>query len=162
MKALQTVLLATLMAASISLWGADTASADLADDIISELRCPTAGSSQPLSTADSPDAAWMRGFIRAKVTEGWSKQRIVDTLVYQYGERVMAGPAKQGFSLAAWLTPFAIIFGGAGVLGALLTRWLSARKLHDAYLIAEMARGSGETGLRRYEEQLLRELERFE
>jgi cytochrome c-type biogenesis protein CcmH len=146
----------------MALWGAAPVWADLADDIIGELRCPAAGISQPLATAESPEAAWMRGFIRAKVSEGWSKQRIVDTLVYQYGERVMAEPAKEGFSLAAWLAPFATIFGGAGVVGTLLTRWLRARKLHDAYLNAEIVRASDEADLRRYEEQLLRELEQFE
>ncbi len=159
---MQTVLLATLLATFMALWGAIPASADLADDIISELRCPVAGGSMPLSSADGPEAAWMRGFIRAKVSEGWSKQRIVDTLVYQYGERVMAEPAKEGFSLAAWLAPFATIFGGAGIVGTLLTRWLSARKLNDAYLFAEIARAADEADLRKYEEQLLRELQQFE
>jgi cytochrome c-type biogenesis protein CcmH len=155
-------LLITLLLGAATLWGTEVAAADQGDDLINELRCPSAGYSQPLATANSREAMWMRTFIRAKVAEGWSKQRIVDTLVRQYGEGILPTPPKEGFSLAAWITPFATIFGGAAVMGYVLTGWLRKRKWHDAYLNAEMAREIDEADLQRYEAQLSRELEQFE
>lgn len=160
---MQTLLPALLLAGVVALWlAAPVGASDPADDLIDELSCPTAAYSQPLATSNTPEAVWMRAFIRAKVSEGWPRQRIVDTLVRQYGERILPVPAKQGFSLAAWVTPFATIFGGAALLGYLLTGWLRERKWHDAYLNAEMAREMDETELRRYESQLFAELEQFE
>jgi cytochrome c-type biogenesis protein CcmH len=134
---------------------------DPAAALISELMCPTAGHYEPLASASSPDAVWMRGFIRSKFAEGWPKQRIVDTLVRQYGEGILPAPAKEGFSLAAWITPLVTIVGGVAVVGFVLTRWLRERKRQDAYLEAELAREIDESDMQRYEAQLLKELEQF-
>ncbi len=163
MRTLKTTLLAALLVGAATLWLVYPAAAgDPADELINELRCPSATYSQPLATASSPEALWMRAFIRAKVAEGWPRQRIVDTLVRQYGEGILPAPTKEGFSLAAWITPFATIFGGAALMGYILTGWLRERKWHDAYLNAEMARGIDEGDLQRYEAQLSKELEQFE
>lgn len=143
-------------------WTSEPAMADPGDDLINELRCPSSTYSQPLATADTPEALWMRTFIRSKVAEGWSRQRIVDTLVRQYGEGILPAPPKEGFSLAAWITPAVTIFGGAALIAWVLTGWLRDRKWHDAYLDAEMARDIDESDLQRYEAQLSRELEQFE
>ncbi len=163
MRALRRILPAALLAGVIALWSVAPAGAvDLADELINELRCPSPTYSQPLATSNTPEAIWMRSFIRAKVAEGWTRQRIVDTLVRQYGERILPTPPKEGFSLAAWITPFAIIFGGVAVLGYLLTGWLRERRWNDAYLDAEMAREIDERDQQRYEAQLFKELEQFE
>src|SRR5512138_2101913 len=114
MRVVQVVLLAFLLAgAGVGCTGAPPRP-DLAEDLINELMCPVAGTPQMLAAANTADAVWMRDFIRAKVAEGWSRQRIVDTLVQQYGERILPVPPKEGFNLAVWVTPFATIFGGAG------------------------------------------------
>ncbi|MGE5618238.1 MAG: cytochrome c-type biogenesis protein CcmH [Sphingomonadaceae bacterium] len=161
--ALRLILVALLSAGVVVLWlTAPLGATDPADELIDELRCPSAASSRPLRTSNTPEAAWMRSFIRAKTAEGWPRQRIVDTLVRQYGERILPAPSKQGFSLAAWITPFATIFGGAALLGYLLTAWLRERRWHDAYLNAEVARDLSEEELRRYESQLSRDLQQFE
>ncbi len=124
--------------------------------------CPAPGGVQALATSSTPDAVWMRNFIRTKAAEGWSRQRIVDTLVRQYGEQILATPPKEGFSLAAWVTPFLTIFGGVTVVGYLLTRWLKERQRQDAYLMVEMTRDVDQSDLQRYEAQLAKELEQFE
>ncbi len=163
MRAVRMVMLAALLVGAATLWAVDPISAgDPADELIGELRCPGAAYSQPLATSNSQDATWMRAFIRVKVAEGWPRQRIVDTLVRQYGEGILPAPAKEGFSLAAWITPFATILGGAALVGYVLSSWLRERKWHDAYLNAEMAREIDESDLQRYEAQLDRELEQFE
>ncbi len=162
MRRFRTTLLAALLLGTAVFWTAEPAMADLADDLIAELRCPSTSYSQPLATASSPEALWMRAFIRSKVAEGWPRQRIVDTLARQYGEGILPAPSKEGFSLAAWVTPIATIFGGAALIGYVLTGWLRDRKWHDAYLNAEMARDIDEADMQRYEAQLVRELEQFE
>ncbi len=163
MRAARTFLLVALLVGAAMIWRVDPAFAgDPAQELISELRCPSSTYSQPLASANSSDAVWIRSFIRAKIAEGWSKQRIVDTLVRQYGEGILPAPAKEGFGLAAWVTPFAVILAGAAMLAYLLSSWLRERKWHDAYLTAEMARDIDDDDLRRYETQLDRELEQFE
>jgi cytochrome c-type biogenesis protein CcmH/NrfF len=153
---------AILLATVTALFLVGTASADPGDDLINELMCPSSGAPQPLATSNTSDALWMRSFIKAKVAEGWSRQRIVDTLVRQYGEQILPAPPKEGFGLAAWTVPFVSIVGGVAVLSFLLGGWLRGRKLNDAALTAEMASTIDEDDLRRYEDQLRRELEQFE
>jgi len=161
MPGLGALLLALALAMAAILWQTGAAAADEGDDLINELRCPAAARYMPLAASDTPEARWMKAFIRAKVAEGWPRQRIVDTLVRQYGEGILPAPAKEGFGLAAWVTPFAIIFGGAAVTGYLMVGWLKRRRWNDAYWNAELAREIDDTDLQRYEEQLRRELEQF-
>lgn len=156
------VLLAILLVGMAILGQTSAAVAYPPEGLINELMCPSPAGPRSLATADTPDAIWMRDFIRAKTREGWSRQRILDTLIRQYGEQILAVPPKEGFSLAAWLTPFVTIFGGVAVTGFLLTRWLRERKRHDAYLLVEITRDVDERDLHRYEAQLQKELEQFE
>jgi len=162
MRAMQTLLLATLLAGAATLSDVPLASADPADDLIGELMCPSATGCQPLATSDSPEAAWMRAFIRAKVAEGWSRERIVSTLACQYGEEILPAPPRRGFGLVAWITPYATILGGAAVLGVLMVGWLRERRLNDAYLRAEMAGRISRADQEWYDARLRRELELFE
>lgn len=135
---------------------------DPAEELINELMCPALRGRVSLASSETPDAAWIRGFIRAKISEGWSKQRVVDTLVRQYGEVILPAPKKEGFSLTAWLAPLATIVGGVAVVGGLLTAWLRRRIRLDAKLTAELENDIDEDELRRYEAQMERELARFE
>ena len=159
---IQVVVLALMVAGAGSLGGGAPGSVDPADGLIETLMCPTSGHYEPLATANTSEAVWMRSFIRAKVAEGWPTQRIVDTLVRQYGEGILPSPPKEGFSLTAWLAPFAAIFGGVAILGYLLSSWLRERKRQDAYLDAEIARDIDESDMQRYEAQLLKDLQQFE
>jgi cytochrome c-type biogenesis protein CcmH/NrfF len=160
---IQAILLGLLLAGAAFLTGnVAQASVDPAEALITELMCPTTSHYEPLATSNSPDAAWMRGFIRSKFDEGWPRQRVVDTLVRQYGAGILPAPPKEGFSLAAWITPLVTMLGGVAAVGFVLTRWLRERKRQDAYLDAEIARNIDESDMQRYEAQLLKELEQFE
>ena len=162
MATLRKSILTVLLLASLLVIGAGTALADDGDDLINELMCPSSATLQPLATSGSADAIWMRGFIRAKAADGWSRQRILDTLVRQYGERILPEPPKEGFSLAAWIVPLAILVGGVGIVSAMLSGWLKGRKEHDAVLSAEMDAEMDPDELRRYEARLQEELKQFE
>lgn len=160
MRTIRVVLL-VLFLAGMPAPSAVAGDVDPADDLINELMCPASGYPRRLATSDTAEAAWTREFIRAKTAQGWSRQRIVNTLVRQYGERILPAPTKEGFSLAAWVTPFAAILGGAWLVALLLARWLRERRRHDAYLVAETIGAIDDTELERYEAQLARELEEF-
>ncbi len=153
--------IAAVLATAAVLLTVSTSSADIGDELIHELMCPASASAQPLATSNTSDAVWMRAFIREKAAEGWSKQRILDTLVRQYGERILAVPPKQGFGLAAWVMPLVMLVGGVGIVSALLAGWLRDRKERDAELTALMAEELDEEDLKRYEDQLALDLERF-
>ncbi|MBI4301604.1 MAG: cytochrome c-type biogenesis protein CcmH [Chloroflexi bacterium] len=62
--------------------------------------------------------------IRQQVDQGKSESEIVSYFVAQYGEKVLVAPSKRGFNLTAWVTPFAAIVVGAGVLYLLLKMWV--------------------------------------
>lgn len=162
MAVLRTTALALVIALMAMVYGTGRVSADLGDELISELMCPSSATPQSLATSKTSDAVWMRSFIRAKAADGWSKQRIVDTLVQQYGERILPVPPKEGISLAAWMMPLASIVGGVALISFLLGGWLRGRKQNDDVLTAEMASSIGEDDLRRYEAQLQKELEQFD
>lgn len=159
---IRTAIVALLLGLATIVSGAGPAGSDMGDKLISELMCPSSGTPQSLAMSNTSDAVWMRSFIKAKAAEGWSRQRIVDTLVRQYGEQILPVPPKEGFSLAAWIVPFATLVGGVAAISFLLGGWLRGRKEHDAMLTAEMTSTIDEDDLRRYEAQLNRELEQYE
>jgi cytochrome c-type biogenesis protein CcmH len=139
-------------------WG--PALADDASDLINELMCP-ADCVMTLAACDMTEAVQMRGFIKTKVAEGWSKQQITDTLVAQYGERLLAAPTKQGFNLTAWITPFAVIAAGGVLISVLVTTWIRQRRRLDARARAAVKHASA-VDLQTYRSRLAAELSQFE
>ncbi len=159
--ALLALALCLLLVGAASVSCSPAPKSDPYEELIHELICPSVPAGRPLAAADTADALQMRDFIRTKFGEGWSRQRIVDTLVRQYGEQILPSPPKEGFGLLIWLAPIVTIFGGAALMGVLLTGWLRERKRHDAYLIIE-TRDVDERDLQRYEAQLREDLRQFE
>ncbi len=134
--------------------------ADDASDLINELMCPS-DCVETLAVCQMPESVAMRGFVKEKVAEGWSKQKITDTLVSQYGERILAAPTKQGFNLTAWVTPFAAILAGAALIAFLVVTWVRQRRIHDAYVRATVSQ-PGSADIDSYRSRLAAELESFE
>lgn len=89
-------------------------------DVEDEVMCPTC--KMPLDTAQSPQADDQREFIRGLIAQGMTKEEIKEELVAEYGENVLADPADDGFGLAAYLVPIALIVVLAAALFALLPR----------------------------------------
>lgn len=78
-----------------------------------------------LELAESPQAERERAYISGLIAEGRTKAEIKDDLVAQYGDRVLALPARSGFDLTAYLVP-ALAFLLAAVAVALsIWRWRS-------------------------------------
>ncbi len=69
---------------------------------------------------NSPIAEQIAADIERRVAAGETEEEIVNRLVAQYGERILARPRASGFGLAFYLVP---AFGIAGA-GILLALWL--------------------------------------
>jgi cytochrome c-type biogenesis protein CcmH len=90
-----------------------------------EVMCPECGTT--LDQSHSAIATRIEQFIAARIAAGDTKSQIKRRLVANFGESILAEPAKHGFSLLAWLLPIGGILLGAAVLGALAWRWSRSR-----------------------------------
>jgi cytochrome c-type biogenesis protein CcmH len=112
------LLVALLLAAGLT--GAAEPQATLPDieDEVMCVECNTA-----LNISSSPVADQERAFIRARIAEGMTKEEIKAALVEEYGPDVLAEPGDDGFDLAAWLVPGALLVLAAGGIALLARRW---------------------------------------
>ena len=91
-------------------------------DIEDEVMCTTCN--VPLNVAESsPQAERQRAFIRDLVAQGATKEQVKAALIDEYGENVLALPAREGFDLAAYLVPIGLVLVGGVVVVVALPRW---------------------------------------
>jgi cytochrome c-type biogenesis protein CcmH len=84
-------------------------------ELTEELRC-TVCQNQNLADSDAPLAQDLREEIHKMMTAGRSDTEIKTFLVERYGDFVLYRPPMQGNTLALWVIPIALLFGGAVVL----------------------------------------------
>ncbi len=102
-------------------------------------------------------AEGMMADIQTQIDAGKSKGEILDDFVSQYGESILATPRKSGFTLTAWLTPFAALIVGAAVVSWAVWAWTRRRSLKPQEpMIADKEQ------LDAYEEQVERDLRLLE
>ena len=94
-------------------------------DLEAEIVCPTCKTT--LDQSNSPIAARMKAFLRARIAAGDSSAEIKSQLVAQFGAGVLAEPPKRGFDLLAWLLPLGAVAVGAAVVAALAWSWSRRR-----------------------------------
>jgi cytochrome c-type biogenesis protein CcmH len=90
---------------------------DVEDEVMC-VECRTA-----LNISSAPVADQERAFIRARIAEGMTKAQIKAALVEEYGPDVLAEPGDDGFDLAAWLVPGALVALAALGVALLARRW---------------------------------------
>lgn len=90
-----------------------------------QLMCPVCH--DLLSQSQSAVADSIRQFIQQKHDQGWSQQRVVNALVAQYGQAILAAPPKHGFGLVAWIVPGLVLLIGIAVAAALALAWSRSR-----------------------------------
>jgi cytochrome c-type biogenesis protein CcmH len=95
------------------------------NELENEVMCPVCGTT--LAQSDSAAARQIERDIQVKIGEGWTKSRIENFLVQQYGESILASPPKHGFNLLAWLLPIVGLLGAAAVLGVAAWGWTRGR-----------------------------------
>lgn len=113
------------------------ASALSVNEVARELRCPTCNA--PLDTSNSPAANDMKRFIQARIAEGWDKDRIIDAMVDDFGDQVLATPPKSGFNLVAWVVPAAVALLGLIMIPFLTRAWARRRTGSDAGAVPEVS-----------------------
>lgn len=92
-----------LLLALLVLAGTAAAAPPTLSDIEDEVMCVTCGTALALS--ESPVAKRQRALIQRLIDQGRSKEQIKARMVEEFGPRVLAMPARSGFSLAAYLVP---------------------------------------------------------
>jgi cytochrome c-type biogenesis protein CcmH len=123
MPRIMLTVLALALAPSVAAAAAQTPQTSLAD-VEDEVMCPICGTLLELS--NSPQAERQRVFVKKLITKGRTKEEIKDSLVAEYGRRVLATPGGSGFDLSAYLVP-AIAFAAAVIALAVgVRRWLGA------------------------------------
>ncbi len=121
----QTTLIVGLVAVSWLL--APAAMALVVSDVAKEFVC-NCGCNKMLTDCDMKCGEQLRGVIAARIAEGWDKPRIMDLLVRNYGEKLLAAPTKSGFNLTAWVTPFAVILIGGVMISLAVGEWVARRR----------------------------------
>ena len=76
-----------------------------------ELRCVVC-QSQSIDESNAPLAADMRGVVRERLLAGDSNAQVKEWLQARYGDYVLMMPPVQANTLALWLMPFLVLFGG--------------------------------------------------
>lgn len=89
-----------------------TVTADDVNKIAKQVYCPVCEST-PLDVCQTQACADWRDIIRQKLEEGQSEQEIFAYFSNLYGDRVLAEPPREGFSLLLWLLPLIIVPLGA-------------------------------------------------
>jgi cytochrome c-type biogenesis protein CcmH len=103
-------------------------------DVAREVRCPTCNT--PLDESSAPVALDMKAYIAQRIDAGWSKQRIIDGLVGEFGSQVLATPPKSGFDLIAWIVPAVAVALGLCAIPVITRTW--ARRAPPAPAVTAM------------------------
>lgn len=95
-------------------------------EIEGEVLCVTCD--QPLDQSTGPLADRERALIRRWIAAGYTKSRIEQKLVDEFGERVLLSPPDSGFNILAWWLPIVGVIAGALALGVLAWHWSRGRR----------------------------------
>jgi cytochrome c-type biogenesis protein CcmH len=154
MRRIATVL-AALVALTVPIASAEAATPRTSLNAVeTEVMCVSCGVS--LSIADSPQATAERTEIMELIRQGKTKQQILDALVVQYGDRVLASPKDKGFGRAAYLVPIVIVLLALVALAIFLPRWRAANRRSSPGAIAPAGPELTDADAQRVEEDLAR------
>jgi len=61
--------------------------------------------------------------VAAHLQNGKGKPEVLQAMVAQYGERILAAPTKEGFNLTAWILPFVALVVGGFIVAKVIAGW---------------------------------------
>ncbi len=131
------VLLAVLLAVALLAAPAQAQRASL-PDIEDEVMCLECGTA--LNVSNSAVADQERDFIADLIAQGKTKAEVKAALVEEYGPRVLAEPADDGFQLTAWVVPVLAALAAFALVVLVARRW---RRGGAAAAAAEDDTGTG-------------------
>jgi cytochrome c-type biogenesis protein CcmH len=94
-------------------------------DVEDEVMCLECGTA--LNVSNSAVADQERRFIAELIAQGKTKDQVKAALVAEYGPRVLAEPADDGFDLTAWLVPVLAALGALALVIVTARRWRRTR-----------------------------------
>jgi cytochrome c-type biogenesis protein CcmH len=97
-------------------------------DIEDEVMCTVCGTTLGLAT-EAPQAQRERAFVVERIERCESKDEIKAALVAEFGSEVLATPEEEGFGLAAYAVPLAVLIGGLTLVGLTAVRWRRSRRV---------------------------------
>ncbi len=110
----------------------DEAEAQAIDGMIMCPVCPA----ETIDQAQVPLSRQMRAIVRQKLSEGATRQEILDFFAERYGQSIIGAPPKSGVNLVAWvLPPVAValaLLGGAWSLRSMSAGRKAAAAASDA------------------------------
>ena len=98
----------------------------------------------------------VRAEIREGLVAGLAPEVIIDGLVAQYGEIILAEPATDGFGAVGWTMPFVAILAGLAAVPLVIRRWRANQLAAEAVAPAPLA--VDEEVLKRFKAQIDRDL----
>ena len=116
------------LAAAVALWLALAPATALAcpetslGDLEDEVMCPVCGTTLGLAT-EAPQAQRERAFIQRLIDQCKTKDEVKAALVDEFGDEVLASPDDDGFEIAAYLIPAAILLGAGTAIAVGVRRW---------------------------------------
>lgn len=120
LPALLLVVLALLLAGSLTVLAQDDISDDEVNEVAADLYCPVCEST-PLDVCPTKACSDWRELIRTQLSEGASRQDVLDYFARQYGDGVLANPPRRGVSLIVlWIIPLL----GIGLAAILFARFM--------------------------------------
>jgi cytochrome c-type biogenesis protein CcmH len=81
---------------------------------------------------DCPSATYIRKTIRTALAEGKTEEGAFQTIVDQYGPKVLPEPPREGFSWMAWIMPFAGLLLGGGAVSLVLWKWMKVNSAEES------------------------------
>ncbi len=100
---------------------------DEVNEIAKGLYCPVCPNT-PLDVCETQACQDWREEIKTQLSAGWTKDEIVAYFAEQYGERVLAEPARSGFTSMVWILPVVAALLGLAVVAQALRNWKGGEK----------------------------------
>jgi cytochrome c-type biogenesis protein CcmH len=94
----------------------DTSQEARAQALMRELRC-TVCENEPVSQSTADMAVDARRKIREQIAQGASDSAVRDFFVSRYGQYVSFRPPTDGWAMALWAFPFALLVGVGALIG---------------------------------------------
>ena len=118
MKRAAATLVTWLAVAPAALACPETSLGDLEDEVM----CPVCGTSLGLAT-DAPQAQRQRAFIEELIADCKTKEEVKAALVAEFGDEILAEPGDDGFEIAVYLVPLAVLLGAGAAIALGVRRW---------------------------------------
>ena len=76
-----------------------------------QIKCPICPA-ETIAESNTKVSKDLKDFIKLKIDEGWSDDKIKSFLISKYGKEILATPQKKGSDLFLWIIPLVVLLFG--------------------------------------------------